>query len=177
MLMHTLKNLVVALALLALMGQSARAADIDKTALMRAHNFLKSEKRGKFIGGFCHLGLTYRSHTYAETRGVKNALGTVPGHFALIYDLKMSDGVETRLAFLCDARGNVYEAQSLKSTGIIQAPYVLANGSIKLVGKGLYEVMKKNMKEGERKSFQGLVDRADARALMVFCLRVQQATE
>jgi len=163
---------------LALVVRPALADDVDKAAIRKADGFLKTAKRGQFIGGFCHFGVAYRGHSAAGVRLVKNAAGgLVAGHFALVYDFKMSDGVETQLAFLCDAKGNVYRAQVMSSNGIIQKPYGLANVSIKLLGEAVYEAMKDNLAEGDRRVFRRLVDAADAEGLMLFCLKVQQASE
>jgi hypothetical protein len=169
---------LVALALLALTGQHAWADDIDMKAVTRAHAFLKSAKRGEFIGGFCHFGTTYQRHSYAKSLKVTDRdERVIPGHFALAYDFTMSDDIKTQLAFLCDAKGNVYKVQVLSSNGVFQRPYALANISIKLVGEAVYESIKDNLAEADRKAFRRLVDNADAEGLMLFCLRVQQASE
>jgi hypothetical protein len=143
------KNIAVVLALWALACPCVRADDdIDKKAVERAQDFLKAAERGKFIGAFCHFGLRYEGHSHVKTTKVKNASGTIPGHFALVYDLKMSNRVETQLAFYCGTKGNIYRAQVLDSTGVINSPYALADLSIKVLGEAVYEALKKDLKEG-----------------------------
>jgi hypothetical protein len=168
----------LALLALALAAASARADDIDQKAIDRADAFLKAAKRGQFIAGFCHFGQKYLSHRYAKTLRVKDSTGKLlPGRFALVYDLKASDGLDTQLAFLCDTRGNVEKVEVLASNGVVQKPFAMANLSIKLLGEALYESIKDNVTDGDRRVFRKLVDDADAAGLMVFCLRVQQTTE
>lgn len=168
----------VCLVALTLPAATARAGDIDDKAVERADNFLKTTKRGEFITLFCHFGQKYLRHSRVKTMTVRDATGgTVAGHFALVYDIKASDSLDTQLAFLCDTKGNVYKCQVMASNGVVQKPFAMANVSIKLLGEGLYESLKDSLAEGDRKLFRRLVDDADANGLMILIMRVQQSTE
>lgn len=177
MMRSTLVRSLVLLGILALIAPHARAADdIDAKALARADRFLKTAKRGQFIVSICHFGQKYLSHRYDNVTGVLGVKGR-PGHFALAYDFRASDGLETKLLFLCNAKGSVYEVQVRRSNGIVQEPFLVAKASMKLVGELAYEVLKDRLTEADKRVLRKLIDDADARALLAFCLQVQQLTE
>lgn len=153
-----------------------RADEIDAEAIEKARAFLDSGQRGEFVAGLCHFGTKYLGHSYSQTRTVQDGSGRkVAGHFALVYDYQWGDGGKSRLAFLCDAQGNFYKTQVMASNGIVQQPFAVANLSIKLVGEALYDGLKDNLTDGDRRLLRQLVDDANAQGLLHLALRVQQA--
>jgi hypothetical protein len=168
--------LSMVLGLMALFVSKVHAADApDQKAVDRAHEFLKTQQRGTDVLSMVHYGAKYRGHTYAETRFVTNAKGErISGHFALVYTYKWEDDGKTRVAFLCDAKGNVYEVQIVETNAEFQAPFVRANVSIKVIGNLLIETFKNDLKEGQRKELQKFVDDADAKSMLEWSLKLQQ---
>jgi hypothetical protein len=155
-----------------------RADDIDPKAVARAHDYLKTAKRGEFVNGFAHFGTQYLGHKYIKTLNVNDGKGNkMLGHFALVYEYNWTDGGNTQLAFLCDAGGQLYKLQVMKSNGVFQQPFAVANLSIKVIGEALYEGLKDKITDGDRRLLRKLVDDADAQGLLLLGLRVQQANE
>ncbi len=170
-----MRSLVAVGIVLVLIG-SSRADEIDKKALQRAHDFLKSKERGQDVLSFVHFGAKYFKHRYARTAYVNDGQGRrVKGHFALVYEYEWADDGETQLAFLCDARGNVYKVQVMQTNAIFQQPFALANLSIKIVGEALLEAFKKKMTEDEVRQVRRFIDNADAKGLMELSLRLRQS--
>jgi hypothetical protein len=150
--------------------------DISETALNRAHAFFKTEQRAKSILSALHFAARYDGHTYKGYAKVKNGDGKiVPGHMALVYDYKWAGDGETRVAFLCDARGSFYELKVLKSNGELSRPFVLAKISIKLLGEAILAAFKDDLKEADRKQLRKLIDDADPKGLLEASLKLQQA--
>jgi hypothetical protein len=168
----------VALCLMFVFVPFTRADGIDTRAVAKANSFLNTSKRFEFVNGFVHFGTKYLGHCYVKTLTVQDGSGRpVPGHFALVYDYRWSDGGETQLAFLCDARGHVYKTQVLADNGILQKPFAVANLSITIVGEALYEAPKDSLTEGDRRLLRTLVNAADAQGLLHLALRIQQASD
>jgi hypothetical protein len=165
------------LGLLLLLAPVVRADDdIDQKALRRAHDFLKTDKRGRHILAYMHFGRTYVDHNYKETRYVTDKEGKrKKGHFALVYTYEWKDDGETEVAFLCDAKGKVYEVKVLDSNAIINQPFAMANATVQLLGNLIIEAFKDNMTAAERKDLQKLVDAADAKGMLELSLKLQQA--
>jgi hypothetical protein len=99
----------------------------------------------------------------------------VPGHFALVYHFDWQDDGKTQLGFLCDAKGNVYEVQLVKSNASLNQPFTLANTTLKVLGNLLIEAFKDKMTAAEKKQVQKIVDDADAKAMLEWSLKFQQA--
>lgn len=181
--MKKCRNGVMALltaVLLAFAGSSStqvRAAEetTEQIVLNRAHDFLKTEKRGKYIISYTHFGANYTGHSYSETREVLKQGQIVPGHFALVYTFTWGNDGWTDIAFLCDARGKVYGSTVVGTNAILQQPYGLANATIQVLGNLTIEVLKDQIKPEDRKKIQTFVDSADAKGLMEFGLALQQA--
>src|SRR5438270_428338 len=93
---------------------AAGAQTADQTSVNRAHDFLKSEKRGRNVLSYVHFGAQYKGHTFVERRGVNNQ----PAHFALVYRMNWENDGVTNVAFLCDGKGSVYEVQILGTNAI-----------------------------------------------------------
>jgi len=162
--------------LLGLTALPARAGDgVEQRALDRAHAFLSTARRGTDILSYVHFGAEYNGHTFKEWVTVTQDGRKVPGHFALVYEFAWEDDGRTTLAFLCDASGGVYDVQVVRTNAVFSQPYVLANGAIKVLGNLLIEAFKDNMKPEERQFVQKLVDEADAKGMLVWSLKFQQA--
>ena len=101
---HTLMA-VLALGLLTTLVPAAQASDeSDQRAVNKAHGFLRTEKRGKEILSYIHMGASYQGHQYMRTVPVKNRMGDlIEGDFALVYRYKWEDDGVTDAAFLCGA--------------------------------------------------------------------------
>jgi hypothetical protein len=167
---------LLALSLTGLVVAPARAAnDIDQAAVNRAHDFLKTEKRGRDILSYVHFGSKYRGHTYKETRYVTTAGKQVPGHFALVYNFDWEDDGKTHVGFLCDARGNIYEVKVVWTNAVFNQPWLTANATIKVLGNLLIEVFKDKMSPADRREVQKLVDDANAKGMLEWSLKFQQA--
>jgi hypothetical protein len=156
---------------------SARAGDdISTTAVRRANNFFKTEKRGKDILGALHFGARYDGHTLKEYTRVTDSDGrTVPGHFCLVYDFQWAGDGKTQIGFFCDARGNFYSSKVIKTNAFLSQPYAVAKLSIKLLGETLLAAFKDDLKEDDRKAIRKMIDDADPRGLMEVSLKFQQA--
>jgi hypothetical protein len=163
--------------LFALFATPARAGDeSEQKAVDRAHDFLKSRKRGVDVLSYVHMGAKYGGHIYKETRTVKDGQGNpVKGHFGLVYTFKWEDDGVTDLAFLCDDAGNVYKLQILSTNAVLNQPFSLSNGAIKVLGNLLIEAYKGQMNEAQKKQLEKLVADADAKALLEWSLKFQQA--
>ena len=159
---------------LAALAPAARGGDIDQQAVNRAHNFLKMERRGRFVLGYVHAGTTYYRHSYKEpVRGVSGPDGkAIPGHFALVYAFDWNKDGASDVAFLCDRRGNVYDVKVIYCNGIINQPFGVANTTIKLLGAVIRESCKT---EADKREVQRLIDNADAKGLLVMGLKLQQS--
>lgn len=147
----------------------------DRKAVAAAHKFLNTQARGRDVLGFVHFGSRYDGHAYKEIRQVTREGERVPGHFALVYRYKWEGNGRTDVAFLCDAQGNIYEVQTIWTNAVLNQPFLTANLTIKVLGNALIEAFKKQMKESERKEIQKLVDDADAKGLLEWSLKFQQA--
>ncbi len=164
---------VVALLLVLFVVTQSFAA--DDAAVVKAHKFLTKPARAKSIMGHAHLGATAKTMQHKDTMGVTRNNVRVPGHFALVYRYEWNEIDWTDLAFLCDANGNVYEIQSLNSSGIFNQPFLLANVSIKLLGEAVYAAFKDDMTQADRDALRAIIDAADAKGLLTFSLRLEQA--
>lgn len=167
-------SVVAVLVALAALAPAARGADIDQQAINRAHNFLMTQKRGRFVLSYVHAGTTYVRHAYKEpVRGVSGPDGkTIPGHFALVYAFDWNRDGASDVAFLCDRRGNVYDVKVIYCNGIINQPFGVANTTIKLLGAVIRESCKT---EADKREVQRLIDNADAKGLLVLGLKLQQS--
>ncbi|MCY2962691.1 MAG: hypothetical protein NT069_03410 [Planctomycetota bacterium] len=99
----------------------------------------------------------------------------VPGHFAVVYHYEWNETDWTDLAFLCDANGNFYEILPVDSTGIVNQPFLLANVSIKLLGEAVLAALKDDMNKADRDTLREIIDASDAKALLTFTMRLEQA--
>ena len=162
--------------LIALFVAPGQAGDnIAQQALNRADAFFRTEKRGQEVLGYVHMGATYRGHQYLRTVLLKDRNGDlIDGEFALVYRFKWEDDGSTDIAFLCDAKGNIYAVQIMHTNAVLNQPFVLADATIKLLGRALIEANKKNMTDDDRRQVQRLVDEADAKGMLEWSLRFEQ---
>jgi hypothetical protein len=169
--------LVLVLGSAAAFANPARAGnDIDSNAMKRAMDFVAPEQRGRDILSYIHYGAKYRGHSYQQWLTVVDQQGkTIPGHFALDYRFKWDDDGVTDVRFFFDAKGNVYEVQIVKHNAVLQQPYFAANLAIKILGNLLIEALKDNLTPEQLKDVQKFVDNADAKGLLEWSLKVQQA--
>jgi hypothetical protein len=168
---------VLALAVAAVLAQSGPAQAQGLGAVDRAHGFLRGAARGQDVLGYVHFGYTYRGHTYVGRGNVTDRFGKlVPGHFNLAYDFRWGDGGETRVFFLCNARGDVYEVQTGRSNaGLLNQPFALANLSVQVVGNVLLAALKDDLNADQKRDLQRFVDNADAKGLLQLNLALKQA--
>ena len=164
---------LLTLAVLAAWGPGARAgSDIDQQAVDRAHDFLKTEQRGRDVLSYVHFGAKYQGHAYKEMRYVTSNGKRVPGYFALVYTYDWDNNGQSDVAFLCDNKGNVYEVQVVRSSGF---PFVSANLTVKVLGNTLIQAFKDKLTEADKKDLQTIVDNADAKAMLEWSLKFQQS--
>lgn len=149
---------------------SAAAQSADQAAVDRAHAFLKTEKRGRNVLSYVHFGAEFKRYQYLQTRGVTNR----PKDFALVYRMNWERDGETDVAFLCDAKGNVYEVQIIRSNAQLQQPYALANLSIAVVGNLVIEAFRDRLSDDEMRQLRGMIDNPNARGLLEMSLQLQQ---
>jgi hypothetical protein len=163
-----------ALGLMAALVAPAQAG--DQKAVDRAHNFLKTEQRGKDVLSFLHFGTEYRGHKYLESRTVKDGNGKlIPGHFGLIYRFDWANDGWTKLGFLCDAKGNVYKVQVVDTNAILSQPFTVANLSIQVLGNAILQAFKNDLNADQKAQLQMLINNADSKAMLEWSLKIQQA--
>jgi hypothetical protein len=165
----------LALAIWALVLPAGYAA--DTRSIERAKAFLNPESRGRDVLGYLHMGADFLAYDYLRTTGVNDGRGApLEGHFALFYRFKWkttSDGY-TDLAFLCNSAGNVYKV-SVMDTDAILPPFFTANVTINVLGNALISMFNEKLTPDDRRQLRALVNDADAKGLLEFSLRVQQA--
>lgn len=161
--------------LIASLAPSARAADeIPQRVLDRAHNFLKTEKRGKDVLSHVHFGSAYRGHSYTKTLLVTNGGKRVPGHFALVYTFRWAAADTTDVVFFCNEAGNVYKVQTGNTTAVFSQPFLAANLTVKALGNLIIAAFADQMTPADKKEVQKLVDDADAKGMLEWSLKFQQ---
>ena len=144
---------------------------IEQASIDRAHAFLATTNRGKNVLGYVHFGAQYKGHAYQETRNVVNK----PGQFALVYRFNWENDGVTSVAFLCDAKGSVYQVQVLSSNAILQQPYALANASINIVGNVILDAFRNQMTKEDIQQARQFIDNPNARGLLEMSMRLDQA--
>jgi hypothetical protein len=156
--------------LVATLIPSGHAADFGQTAVNRAGAFLGAPDRGKEVLAFVHFGADYHGHKYVETRNVNDGRGA----FALVYRFWWEDDGVTDIAFLADSTGYVYRVQIMYTNAIFSQPFLVANASISILGNSLIELYKDKLSDEDRRQFHDLVNRADAKGLLEFRLKLEQ---
>jgi hypothetical protein len=169
---------LLAVAWLSLSACPARAQtgqQIDPMTITRAQGFLSPAKRGQDILSYVHFGSKYNGHQYRETRLVQNGGVIVPGHAAVVYRFQWEGDGLTDVVFLCDANGSVYEVQVLGTNAVLNQPFLTANATIQVLGNLLLAAFQDNLTEAQRRDIQRFIDNADAKGMLEWSLRFQQA--
>jgi len=172
------RSLSATVALFTLLITAGFSEAQTSTAINRAQDYLDSTNNAKHIIGIVHMGADLTGFSYVRRGGVTNHSGeSIPGHFYLAYDYEWNSGGygETRLAFLCDERGTIYEVKNLGSSGVLQAPFLVANGTIKIIGQLLIEAFREEMTNEELKQVQRLVQNSDSKGLLEMGIGLRQA--
>jgi hypothetical protein len=161
-------GLPLAFSLIAVITPCLQAADYTQQALDKAHAFLRTADRGSEVLSFVHFGADYHGHKYIQTIPLNY------GSFALVYRFWWEDDGITDVAFLCDPRGNVSNVQIISSNAFLSQPFLVANASIVVLGHSLIELYKDKLSDNDRRQLHDLVDRADAKGLLEFRLKLEQ---
>lgn len=156
-----------ALSLIAALPPCLQAADYTQQALDKAHAFLKTEARGREVLSFVHSGADYHGHKYVETIPVDYG-------FALVYRFWWENDGITDVAFVCDPGGNLSRVQIMSTNAFLSQPFLVANASIAVLGHSLIELYKDKLSDEDRRQLHDLVNKADAKGLLEFRLRLEQ---
>jgi len=150
---------------------------VEQRAVDRAHRFLSTAERGRAILSYLHFGAADRGHSYKDNLFVYGLNGNIiPGHFALVYQFDWGNDGWTRVKFLCDREGAIYRAEVLETNaGFLNQPFALANLSIQVLGNAIIAAFDQQISPDERRTLQRQVDNADAKGMMEWALRFQQA--
>jgi hypothetical protein len=164
-----------ALCALLLMGASACAQDTPAMATAKA--FLSDSNRAKGTLFFCHPTATYRGVRVLGQGGVKQAGLAVPGAFyievrytwkSLFDDTNTSD-----LVFFFDARGRLTDLRAGRTTSIFPQ-FAASNAVIDAVKTELMKEVARWKDATARQTALNLIDRADARGLLLLILQQAQ---
>lgn len=158
---------LIALGVLASLGTQAHA-EASQQAVDRANAFLNAPSRNQEIIDCMHFGEQYQSK---EAGGCE----AVAGGFGITYKYLWSDDGWTSVQFTFDDNGSLTGLNVIDSNGVVQAPFLVANGTIQLVGQAVVEAEKGQITESRRQLLQKFVDEADARGLLVTELEIDQA--
>lgn len=171
---RSLSLAAVVLTTLALLSPVARA-DVSQQAIDRAQAYLQTREMGKNILSFVHFGADYKGHSYSGRATVVDEDGkTLTDKFALVYRFNWEDDGVTDVAFLCNSSGRIYEVQMMKSNGVLQRPFAVADMTIQVLGDAILKAMGNDLKEKDRADLKRLVDSADSHGLLVAYLRLGQ---
>jgi len=161
--------------LLLVCARPVLAQEPDMQAVDRAKSFLDSAKPWPFINVCVHFPTEFRGQTYAKMLPLVDRDGVrVPGQFALVYDYQWADDGSTQLAYYCDTRGNIFKVQVLADNGSLNRPFALANASIAIVGDQLYEALKNDLTDNQRRVVRQIIDSANAQRLLEYGLPLIQ---
>ncbi|GAA4420801.1 hypothetical protein [Bremerella cremea] len=172
------QKITMPLTLMVILSAASLCEAQDVLAVGKARQFLDSTSTAKYVMGIVHMGAELRQYECVGSVGVVDSSGAkIPGEFALVYDyVWMANGRgDTRLLFLCDRNGNIEDVQVRSSTGVLQAPYLVSNGTIQVVGQVLLEAFRKEMSPQEQREVESLVRNADSEGLLEMGLGFRQA--
>jgi hypothetical protein len=174
---------VLAVLILGLIGQAAQAGEPTSTALRRARqlcDFDVKAQSGREILSALHFGAKMVS---CKSIGIAKKITDDSGReiydqFALAYRWKWDAGggvgtTDVVFYFKTDT-GQFVDLAVDKTDAEFNQPFALANLSIALVGEVLYEAMKDDMTDADKRIFRALIDRADTKALLEWSLRFKQ---
>src|SRR5262249_48390024 len=177
-LMRLTKTVGGLLGLLFLLTGPAWAADKDQIA--RAQKLLEDESNAKGVLFFMHPTPTLTECEYRDRTGVKNGKGKLlDGHFALHYRYHWKGGLlgdngYTDVIFFFDDKGKFEELQVAKTTSPF-AVFTGANLVIDLVKDAVLEEIDKGNDETAKKVVRRLIENVDAKGLLEFMLKWEQA--
>ena len=168
-----ISSFLCALFALATVGQAQ-----NPQVVANAKKYLDSTHNAKQILMLTHLGATLQSYSYAGKASVQDPQGNqVFGHFALLFDynwLWNGQGY-TRLAFLYDEQGIIYQINIVKTNGTVNSPFELSSRSIQLVGGLFVGAMRGNANEEELRNLEAAVRNADTKSLLIGSIKIGQA--
>lgn len=147
--------------------------------VQREIDFLNSTRRGKEMLSYLHFGATYIDHQVIKAMRVSDTDGQeIPGHVALkvVFDWKIPLGENSTTAIVFfDEKGEPYEIQCgpNDTTSIVNLPYVLANGTLQILGNLLIEAAGDQMTAQEKSDMQKAINEQDAGRLLIDALKVQ----
>jgi hypothetical protein len=147
----------------------ARQSDVSADAVNKAHAFFRTPKRGQEILNYVHMYAAYRGHDYVRTVALEN------GQFELIYRFRWEDDGVTDIAFLCNAQGSFDRLQITYTNAGFNQPFFFADATIQVLGRALIEAYKDKMSESDLRFVRRLIDRADAKGMLEFTLKLEQA--
>lgn len=153
-------------------AQDRRVVDKAKTYLDTTHN-------AKQILRLAHMGADLRSYAYAGESVVNDLQGNrKPGHFAhhYDYDWEWNGQGYTRLAFIYDENGVIYDIAIMKTNGVANAPFDLSSASIQLVGGLFIEAMRNSATQEEIRGMEAAIRNANSKALLINSIKIGQAT-
>lgn len=151
----------------------------DARLVSNAKKYLDTTHNAKQILMLAHLGADLLDYSYAGETFIKDQQGRkVPEHFALVFDYnwEWNGRGYTRLAFLYDEKGVIYDISVMSTNGVANAPFELSGASIKLVGGIFVEAMRGNAAPEELRKLEAAVRSADTKSLLMHSIRIGQAT-
>jgi hypothetical protein len=178
--MNCRKMMVVGLFVCMGLAPAGTIAQETKNArLTRAIRFLDTAKRSKNILSYMHMGGTYKDHELLQVLKVVDKDGDpVPGHFAIkvvyTWDTVLGDNT-TKAVFFFNELGTVIDITA-ETTSILSQPFDIASATINVLGKVIIEAFGDQMNENDRREFQKLVDKSDAKGLLIWSLEFQMRT-
>lgn len=150
--------------------------EISKSAVNKAHEFLISGKTGKQINNIMHMGTTYSGHEVLGVSRVRDSRGNViPGEFAIEYRFWWDEKYSTDLLVFCTPSGSIDSIRAGRSDGIAQAPFLMSQATVSLIGEALYETFRDQMSTDEKRNLRLIIDKSDTKSLLEMQLKLQQA--
>ena len=126
-----------------------------------------------------HMGGTYKDHEVIQVLKVVDKDGDpVPGHFAVkvVYTWDTAFGENTTKAlFFCNELGKVIDIEA-DTTSILSQPFDIAGATINVLGNIIIEAFGDKMNPDDRKAFKKIVDKSDAKGLLIWSLEFQMRT-
>jgi len=158
----------IALSLLAVAAPARAEVAVSEDALERADAFLRSRDHGRQVLTLVHTGGTYRGHKYVA-HGAR-----ADGSFVIVYRYFWDEEDETDVAFVCTSQGLVKSTYIERTTAIVQQPYLFANLALLAVSQMSIAAFKDKMTPEQLAMARQLADKADAKGLLEFELKLMQ---
>jgi hypothetical protein len=145
-------------------------AYVTQAAIDKADSFLGTAAKGKKVLSYVHFGAHYHGHRYVKTLDINDGVGA----FGLVYRYWWEDDGITDIDFLCTEKGFVYGVKITDTNAVWSQPFFVANTSISVLGNALIEAYRDKLSESDRRQLHDLVNRADAKGLLEWSLRLDQ---